>query len=120
MAKLEGRVAIVTGAGRVGNIGQSVCEAFLEEGAAGVIASDIRESEAPALLERFGTDRFAFVRHDVVSQEDWEHVLAIALERFGGLDISVLSHAAPRRPWVSDLSRKEAISRCLANMPNWD
>ena len=89
MAKLEGRVAIVTGAGRAGNIGQAVCAAFLDEGAEGVIATDLSNDQAPALAERFGTDRFVFVQHDVVSQEDWERVLAVALERFGGLDVLV-------------------------------
>lgn len=104
MAKLEGRVAIVTGAGRAGNIGQAVCAAFLEEGASGVLASDIREDEAPALEERFGRDRFAFARHDVTSQDDWERVLATATERFGGVDVLVNNAGVGKSGTVASLS----------------
>lgn len=89
MSKLEGRIAIVTGAGRSGNIGQAVCAAFLEEGAAGVVASDLRDDQAQELADRFGTDRFVFHTHDVVSPEDWTRVLAATQERFGGLDVLV-------------------------------
>ena len=89
MTKLKDRVAIVTGAGRPGNIGQAVCEAFLEEGVAGVVATDLRADEAGALAERFGTERFAFHPHDVASEADWRRVVGATLERFGGLDILV-------------------------------
>ena len=88
MPTLEGRIAIVTGTGRPGNIGQAVCAAFLDEGAA-VLASDMREDQAQVLVDRFGSDRFVFARHDVASIEDWTRVLGIALERFGGLDVLV-------------------------------
>lgn len=89
MAKLEGRVAIVTGSGRSGNIGQAVCEAFLAEGAAGVAATDLRAEEAGRLAERFSADRFVFLPHDVAAEADWQHVLAATAERFGGLDVLV-------------------------------
>lgn len=89
MAKLAGRVAIVTGAGRAGNIGQAVCAAFLDEGAQGVVASDLRGDQADALRDRFGGERFAFCQHDVVSADDWARVLGETRERFGGLDVLV-------------------------------
>ena len=37
MDRVKGKVAIVTGAGRIGNIGLAICEAFLREGAEGVV-----------------------------------------------------------------------------------
>jgi NAD(P)-dependent dehydrogenase (short-subunit alcohol dehydrogenase family) len=89
MTRLKDRVAIITGAGRLGNIGQAVCEAFLSEGAAGVVATDLRDAEADALAERFGRDRFVFQLHDVASEQHWRRVLDATVERFGGLDILV-------------------------------
>ena len=89
MRKLKGRVAIVTGAGRPGNIGESVCAAFLDEGAGGVVATDLRAGEAQALADRFGSERFVFQPHDVASEADWRRVVDVTLERFGGLDILV-------------------------------
>ena len=99
MLKLEGRIAIVTGTGRPGNIGQAVCAAFLAEGAT-VVASDLRDSQAQALADRFGSDRFAFLRHDVVSIDDWTRVLAATQDRFGGLDVLV-NNAGVGKPGTS-------------------
>lgn len=89
MSKLDKRVAIVTGAGRMGNIGQAVCQAYLDEGAAGVVATDLRDDDAGALYERFGTERFLFLTHDVAEESDWQRVLEATVARFGGLDILV-------------------------------
>jgi NAD(P)-dependent dehydrogenase (short-subunit alcohol dehydrogenase family) len=93
MARLTDRVAIVTGAGRPGNIGLAVCEAFLREGASGVVATDMRTEDAAAIAAGFadGYDpgRFLFLDHDVTSEADWRRVLDLTLDRFGGLDVLV-------------------------------
>lgn len=93
MNRLEGKVAIVTGAGRIGNIGLAVCEAFLREGAKGVVGTDMRTDEAEAVLarieEQFGTDRFRLLQQDVTSQIDWQRVLDTTIEAFSGLDVLV-------------------------------
>ena len=93
MGRLEGKVAIVTGAGRIGNIGLAICEAYLREGAKGVVGTDMRADEAEAIRSRveqaFGKERFRLVQHDVASEADWRQVLDETLETFGGLDILV-------------------------------
>jgi NAD(P)-dependent dehydrogenase (short-subunit alcohol dehydrogenase family) len=104
MGKLDGRVAIVTGAGRPGNIGQAVCEAFLAEGAS-VVATDRREGEAGSLGK--GSDRFRFLAHDVTSEADWQRVLATTLERFGGLDILVNNAGMSIRGGIADIGLDE-------------
>ena len=50
-AALADRIAIVTGAGRPGNIGLAVCEAFLREGATGLTADGIVGPRTGALLD---------------------------------------------------------------------
>jgi 3alpha(or 20beta)-hydroxysteroid dehydrogenase/cyclopentanol dehydrogenase len=93
MNRLEGKIALVTGAGRIGNIGLAICEAFLREGARAVIGTDMRSDEAPAIRERVeaqhGTDRFRLLQHDVTSQEDWQRVVGVVVAEFGGLDVLV-------------------------------
>src|SRR4051812_37520092 len=74
MVRLADRIAIVTGAGRPGNIGLAVCEAFLREGATGVVATDIRTEDAAQIAASFDEgypDRFVFLAHDVTSEDGW-------------------------------------------------
>lgn len=93
MGRLEGKVAIVTGAGRIGNIGVAVCEAFLREGAKAVIGTDLRIEQADAIRGRieaeYGSGRFDLLPHDVVDEAGWQAVVAHACERFGGVDVLV-------------------------------
>ena len=93
MGRLDGKVAIVTGAGRIGNIGLAICEAFLREGARAVIGTDFRTEQAEAIRARVaaqaGGDRFRLLQQDVTSEPDWQRVLQSVLDEFGGLDVLV-------------------------------
>lgn len=93
MGRLDGKVAIVTGAGREGNIGLAICEAFLREGASAVIGTDLRTDEADQIRARveasFGPLRFRLLEQDVTRQDDWERVIKATVEEFGGLDVLV-------------------------------
>jgi 3alpha(or 20beta)-hydroxysteroid dehydrogenase/cyclopentanol dehydrogenase len=91
--RLNGKIALVTGAGRGGNIGLAIVRAFLREGAAGVVATDNRLVEEAALTAgieaEFGTGRFVLLKHDVTSPDSWAEVYAQTLQRFGALDVLV-------------------------------
>lgn len=93
MGRLSGKVAIVTGAGRLGNIGLAICEAFLREDAKAVVGTDVRTDEAEAILARveatFGPGRFRLLDHDVTREEDWRRVIDATVGEFGGIDILV-------------------------------
>lgn len=93
MNRLQNKVAIVTGAGRLGNIGVAVCEAFLREGAAGVIGTDFRTDEAEQIVEHIeavhGRGRFRLLRQDVTSKADWTTVVEATAATFGHLDVLV-------------------------------
>ena len=85
MSALDGRVAVITGAGR----GQGAAEArmFAEAGAR-VVLTDVREEEGRAVAAELGKDGL-FVRHDVTDAAQWGRVVAEATDRFGRLDILV-------------------------------
>ncbi|MBJ19710.1 MAG: SDR family oxidoreductase [bacterium] len=79
MPRLEGKVAIVTGAAR--GTGEQTARLFAEEGARVVIA-DILEEEGRGTAEEIG-DAATFERLDVTDVESWRHVVARTSEAFG-------------------------------------
>ncbi|HMI69355.1 MAG TPA: SDR family oxidoreductase [Solirubrobacteraceae bacterium] len=81
--ELRGAVAIVTG-GAAG-LGEFIVRRLVGEGAL-VVALDVEEG---ALAAREVGSSVAFVRGDVRVGADVEHVIAFAVERFGGLDVLV-------------------------------
>ena len=85
MGRVQGKVALVTGAGS--GLGKADCERLAAEGAK-VVVSDINEDAAKAVAAAIGDAAIA-VRHDVASEEDWKRVIALAESRFGALNILV-------------------------------
>lgn len=85
MARLEGKIAHVTGAAR--GIGEAIAAAFVREGAK-VIATDIDPPSLRVTAARLGEGVFALPL-DVRDETSWQAVHAEILARFGRLDVLV-------------------------------
>lgn len=85
MGRLDGKIALVTGAAR--GIGEAISEAFVREGAT-VILSDIRNSLGRKVAERLGAQA-RYEHLDVRDEGHWTATVDRILDRFGCLDVLV-------------------------------
>jgi NAD(P)-dependent dehydrogenase (short-subunit alcohol dehydrogenase family) len=90
--RLEGKVAIVTGAAR--GIGEGIADLFASEGAK-VVITDILEEQGEAVATRLQVrgDRAIFQKLDVSDEKSWQAVVAAAVANFGSLT-TVVNNAA--------------------------
>lgn len=88
MARLDGKVAVVTGAAT--GIGRATARRLSDEGAAVVIA-DIQDEQGEQAVAELLTAgrRAAFVRYDASNPSDADRVAELARAEFGGLDVGV-------------------------------
>jgi NAD(P)-dependent dehydrogenase (short-subunit alcohol dehydrogenase family) len=84
--RLEGKVALISGGAR----GMGAVEAvlFAEEGAK-VVIGDVLEDEGRTVADSIPDGNAAFIRLDVTSEDDWQAAVALAVQRYGKLDVLV-------------------------------
>jgi len=87
MGKLNGKVAIVTGAGR--GIGRAIAEAYLQEGASVTITAAHGQSELDQLAKQDWSEQVLMRLSDVTNPEACEQVVDQTIHRFGHVDILV-------------------------------
>lgn len=104
--RLEGKVAIVTGAGGagVGGLGVVYARALASEGAA-VVVSDIDGEAAVRTAESIASTgaQAIGVRCDVTSDEDIKAMVKTSDDAFGGVDILVNNAGLARGKWSEAL-----------------
>src|SRR5271157_4822727 len=89
--RLEGRVALVTGASK--GMGRATAELFANEGAKIAVNYNSSEKDALAVVRRIngerGDERAIAVKADVSNKEEVKEMVATVLARFGNVDILV-------------------------------
>ena len=100
--RLEGKVALVTGASS--GIGQSCVARFIEEGAK-VVACDIAIND----IDGYSTDSVVAFEGDVTSNSDSQAMVEMALSTFGGLHIVVNSAGVSGRNALPETDDPESI-----------
>ena len=84
MGKLEGKVAIITGA--AGNIGKKAAEVFLREGAK-VTLVDLDRSTLEQVQKELSNENIFIVEANVTNEKDVENYVKRTLDKFGSIDI---------------------------------
>ena len=84
MGRLENKVAVITGG--AGGIGREVARRFVEEGAL-VLLVDLEEESLARVCSELPTNRVSYLAADITKWSDNQAMAALALERYGGLDI---------------------------------
>jgi NAD(P)-dependent dehydrogenase (short-subunit alcohol dehydrogenase family) len=85
MDRLKGKVALITGG--AGSIGAATARLFVAEGAR-VVVSDVDGAALDAVVAELGADVAAGAVADVTDSGQVRAAVALAVERFGGLDVA--------------------------------
>lgn len=112
MGRLDGKIAIVTGASQ--GMGAAHARLFVREGAR-VVMTDVKEDAGRALAGELGPDAI-FVRHDVRREGDWGAVVTAAETRFGCVNV-LINNAGIIGPVLdmTNLSQDAFLDVCAVN-----
>jgi len=95
MGRLDGKVAIITGAAR--GQGEEEARLFVSEGAK-VMLGDVLDAEGKTVASSLG-DAAKYMHHDVTKESEWQAIVAATTEHFGKVDILInnagIVHIAP-------------------------
>ena len=84
MARLEGKVAVITGA--TGGIGSTAAKIFAEEGAK-VALVDLNEAALQEVVSSIGEDSASYTVADVTQPDETQAYVDAAVNRWGGVDV---------------------------------
>jgi NAD(P)-dependent dehydrogenase (short-subunit alcohol dehydrogenase family) len=88
MGRLDGKVALITGAGS--GIGLAAATRFVKEGAKVMLAGR-RRAVLSQLAEELGPTNAAYATADVSKEEDNQTIVRLCVEKFGSLDVFLVN-----------------------------
>ncbi|MEV8533080.1 glucose 1-dehydrogenase [Streptomyces sp. NPDC051211] len=113
MTALDGKVVLITGAGR----GQGAAEARLcARAGARVVVTDVTEDEGRAVAAELGAEQGLFLRHDVADPGSWDRVVRAAVDAFGTVSALVNNAALWRTAHVEQQSLEEFETLLKVNL----
>lgn len=106
MTQLEGKVALITGAG--GGQGAAEAKLFAREGAK-VMATDINEKGLATVAKEIKNQggEIQTVKHDTSSETDWDNVISETKKQFGTIDILVNNAGLLSSETITDGDKKQ-------------
>jgi 3alpha(or 20beta)-hydroxysteroid dehydrogenase len=102
MARLAGKVAIVTGGAR--GMGEATVRLLVEEGAR-VLIGDVLDAPGQALADELG-ESVAYTRLDVSQKNDWDSAVQVA-EQLGPLSVLVNNAAIIFQKTIADTTEED-------------
>lgn len=105
MGRLEGKVALITGATK--GIGETTAELFVKEGAKVVLVGRCKE-DGERIVNRLNQNDInaAFYQMDVGVYGDWEKCMAFVRERFGKLHVLVNNAGVSYRETIGEATQE--------------
>ncbi|MDH6293323.1 SDR family NAD(P)-dependent oxidoreductase [Rhodococcus opacus] len=103
MARLDGKVAIITGAAR--GQGASHARAFVAEGAK-VIIADVITGAGEFLAAELG-DNAIFVKLDVTDRDNWNNVIEEAEHKFGPVNVLINNAGIFRTAPIEEVTEED-------------
>ena len=95
--RLEGKTAIITGAGM--GLGEGITRKFIEEGA-NVLLFEISAEHGQNVANQFPKDKVELFKGDVTNLDHWEAALKACLDKFTKLDVVVNNAGVVHRAGV--------------------
>src|SRR5882757_2770597 len=105
MGRLDGKVALISGAGR--GQGAEHARRFVAEGAR-VMLGDILDDDGRVLADKLGAEAH-YVHLDVTSESDWAAAVATTVDLYGRLDVLINNAGILRIGGLADTSVEDYL-----------
>ncbi len=117
LARLAGKIALVTGGASVPGLGSATAMRFAEEGAT-VFLSDVDLSGAEKVAQgiRDSGGAATALQHDVTSEADWDRVFAAIVAAHGRLDVLVNNAGIAILGMIADVTTADWLKQNDVNL----
>lgn len=115
MGRLDGKVAIITGA--ASGMGLAAVKLFAQEGAK-VVGTDIQKEKLEARLTAIAAEGYDVSAYamDITDEEAWKNVVAFTVEKYGKITILINNAGAATQTQILDITAEELTKSYAINV----